>query len=417
MNRQITSCRFNVQLFNGTSTTTVSGFPVTVKVTSGSYALRPYYHTGSAYDEAITGKLRSQLGGYRFEAVLSWDRLIDSQPLLNFFNNIITTTSSDVIITFYPDNSDLATAEEVIINDIVWVANMESTIMRQPLSVSLIGKNIKSTIPQFYLLGTGNPPITTTTIPPATTTTTAGGTTTTTTAGGTTTTTTAGGTTTTTTAGTTTTTTAGVPAFDLGAAQYFSKAVDPCTGSPTGNANIWADTNDLATATRISGSSGSYVWSLGNVYVKIGSTYVEVQATTGNVLNTNTCGTTTTTTAGGTTTTTTAGTTTTTTAGTTTTTTAGTTTTTTAGYFEETYLHDGTQGGTPVPFTTEQLACSGRFTANSSTVYIVDNSFVYSNSGLTTPVSNGYYPWNIYIVRIGGGAGEIISIDLIDDVC
>ena len=150
MNRQIRQCRFNVALDNGSSVTDVSGFPVDVSVTSGSYTYRPYYHTGQAFDEAITGRLRSQLGGYRFEAVLSWDRLINSEPLLDLLNNAYTTTNSDVIITFFPDASDLSTSEEVIISDSVWAANLESTIVRQPLSVSLTGRNISSNIPDYF---------------------------------------------------------------------------------------------------------------------------------------------------------------------------------------------------------------------------------------------------------------------------
>lgn len=150
MNRQIRQCRFNVALDNGSSVTAVTGFPVDVSVTSGSYTYRPYYYTGQPFDEAITGRLRSQLGGYRFQAVLSWDRLINSEPLLDLLNNAFTTTNSDVVITFFPDASDLSTSEEIIISDSVWAANLESTIVRQPLSVSLSGRNISSNIPDYF---------------------------------------------------------------------------------------------------------------------------------------------------------------------------------------------------------------------------------------------------------------------------
>jgi hypothetical protein len=149
MNRQITQCRFNVVIDNGSSNTVVSGFPTNVNVYSGSYSYRPYYHTGSAYDEALNGRLRSQLGGYRFEAVLSWERLINSQPLLNLINNAYTNTTGEVRIYFHPDATNI-TNEEVVISDVVWTANLESTMVRQPLAISITGKNVSAIIPSFY---------------------------------------------------------------------------------------------------------------------------------------------------------------------------------------------------------------------------------------------------------------------------
>jgi hypothetical protein len=149
MNRQINQCTFNVVIDNGSSNTVVSGFPKNINVYSGSYRYIPYYYTGNAYDEAITGRLRSQLGGYRFEATLEWDRLLNSQPLLDLLNNAYTTNAGEVRIYFHPDATNTAN-EEVVISDTVWSANLESTIVRQPLSISLVGKNISATIPSFY---------------------------------------------------------------------------------------------------------------------------------------------------------------------------------------------------------------------------------------------------------------------------
>jgi hypothetical protein len=150
MNKQITQCRFNVAIDDGVNTNVVSGFPKDINVFSGSYSYRPYYHTGQPYDEAINGRLRSQLGGYRFEATLVWDRLLNSQPLLDLLNNAYTTGTGEVRITFFPDATNTTVSEEVVIADTVWAANLESTIVRQPLSVSLIGKNVSATIPIFY---------------------------------------------------------------------------------------------------------------------------------------------------------------------------------------------------------------------------------------------------------------------------
>lgn len=152
MNRQIKNCRFNVYINNGSSNTNVSGFPTNVNIYSGSYTYSPYYYTGSAYDEALNGSLRSQLGGYRFQAVLNWDRLINTTPLLNLINNAYTTGTGEVNIEFYPDASNTAVFERVIIDNVTWQSTIDGTMIRQPLSISLIGKEVKASIPSFYTI-------------------------------------------------------------------------------------------------------------------------------------------------------------------------------------------------------------------------------------------------------------------------
>jgi hypothetical protein len=82
--------------------------------------------------------------------MLSWDRLLNSQPLLDLLNNGYTNTNADVEITFFPDASDTNTGQEVVISDTVWAANLESTIVRQPLTISLIGRNVSNTIPSAF---------------------------------------------------------------------------------------------------------------------------------------------------------------------------------------------------------------------------------------------------------------------------
>jgi hypothetical protein len=152
MNRRIQHCRFNVVSFNGTTTNAINGFPTNVNVYSGSYAYRPYYYTGSAFDEALNGSLRSQLGGYRFEAVLSWDRLINSTPLLAVLNNAYTTTNAEITVQFFPDASNTTVFENVIISDSVWTSTIDGQHVRQPLSITLTGKEIRSQIPAFYMI-------------------------------------------------------------------------------------------------------------------------------------------------------------------------------------------------------------------------------------------------------------------------
>ena len=150
MNRQISQCSFNVVTFDGTNTTAINGFPVTVNTYSGAYTYRPYFHTGSAFDEAITGTLRSQLGGYRFEASLSWERLLNSAPLLTMINKAYTNTNAEVIIRFHPDATNTSVFENVVIEDVVWDSQLQGTIVRQPISVRLKGKEVRPTIPTFY---------------------------------------------------------------------------------------------------------------------------------------------------------------------------------------------------------------------------------------------------------------------------
>jgi hypothetical protein len=139
-----------VVTFDGTNTTAINGFPVTVNTYSGAYTYRPYFHTGSAFDEAITGTLRSQLGGYRFEASLSWERLLNSAPLLTMINQAYTTTNAEVTIQFHPDATNTSVFENVVIEDVVWDSQLQGTIVRQPISVRLKGKEVRPTIPTFY---------------------------------------------------------------------------------------------------------------------------------------------------------------------------------------------------------------------------------------------------------------------------
>ncbi len=152
MNRQITNCKFNVYINDGSTNTVISGFPLDVRVFGGAYTYKPYYYTGAAFDEALDGSLRSQLGGYRFEASLQWERLTNAQPLLQVINNAYTTGNGEVVIDFYPDSTNTAVFESVIITDVSWQSSIDATMIRQPLSISLIGKKVKPTIPSFYII-------------------------------------------------------------------------------------------------------------------------------------------------------------------------------------------------------------------------------------------------------------------------
>lgn len=149
MNRQIRACTFNVLIDDGSNLNVVNGFPVNVNTYSGSYTYRPYYHTGNPYDEAITGRLRSQLGGYRFEVTLSWERLIDQDPLISVLNNAFTSTNGEVVIQFHPDNTN-SYFENVVVEDVVLDSQMTGTVMRQPIMVRLMGRDVRADVPNFY---------------------------------------------------------------------------------------------------------------------------------------------------------------------------------------------------------------------------------------------------------------------------
>lgn len=160
MNRQITQCSFNAFVQNDTNVATITGFPVTINVFSGQYSYSPYFYTGSAFDEAINGKLRSQLGGYRFEASLNWERLTNSDPFMTLVNNsfyndelpLSENISGELVVQFYPDASNSNVVENVVISDVSIDASIDGTMVRQPISISLTGKEVKKSIPDSFML-------------------------------------------------------------------------------------------------------------------------------------------------------------------------------------------------------------------------------------------------------------------------
>jgi hypothetical protein len=223
MNKQITKAKFDVKVDNGATNASFQGFPKEVELYSGGYEWKPYYYGGQATDQALSGKLRSFLGGYRIEGRLNWERLANTQNLANVVNkavvgtqklfwvtnpdssytsNIIaispvvavddyfkgmkadfnganartitnyysngqvrlnaSVTTSDIEtmniyalanmtprVYIYPDTTN-SRNEEIVLTDTAWSFNLESTIIRQPLSVDFRGTNVETTIPAFY---------------------------------------------------------------------------------------------------------------------------------------------------------------------------------------------------------------------------------------------------------------------------
>jgi hypothetical protein len=224
MNKQITKAKFDVKVDNGATNASFQSFPKEVELYSGGYEWKPYYYGGQPTDQALSGKLRSFLGGYRIEGRLNWERLTNTQNLANVVNkavvgtrklfyttnpadnytsktnfqvldapaindalngmqidfnganlrNITDYVSNKTIIVdapvtisdtdtvniyalanmtprvyIYPDTTN-SRNEEIVLTDTAWSFSMESTIMRQPLSVDFRGTNVETTIPVFY---------------------------------------------------------------------------------------------------------------------------------------------------------------------------------------------------------------------------------------------------------------------------
>jgi hypothetical protein len=225
VNKQITQAKFDVKVDNGATQASFQGYPKDVDVYSGGYEWKPYYYGGQATDQALSGKKRSFLGGYRIEGRLNWERLLNTQNLgdvvnksvvgteklfwatvpdasyasntniglsgtpavsgyfqgmaIDFngadrriitnyngsnsqvtLNSAVTVGNTAVVNVYalanmtpltyiYPDASNTRN-EEIVLTDTAWSFNIESTVIRQPLSVEFSGTNVESTIPSYY---------------------------------------------------------------------------------------------------------------------------------------------------------------------------------------------------------------------------------------------------------------------------
>jgi hypothetical protein len=63
--------------------------------------------------------------------------------------NIYALANMTPRVYIYPDTTN-SRNEEIVLTDTAWSFSMESTIMRQPLSVDFRGTNVETTIPAFY---------------------------------------------------------------------------------------------------------------------------------------------------------------------------------------------------------------------------------------------------------------------------
>lgn len=149
LSKQITRCSF--EIFQSDGTTNAIGYPKQVEVYSGSFTWRPYFLSGKPFDEALSGRLRTQLGGYRLEVTLNWEKLQNTSNLLNIVNDARVSTFRPRI-AFAQNVSALTTNYNVVLSDVSWQTSLESTIVRQPLSVTFVGQDVLDEIPDDFTL-------------------------------------------------------------------------------------------------------------------------------------------------------------------------------------------------------------------------------------------------------------------------
>lgn len=146
LSRQIKVCAIDVLDESGSSVSSKKN----VEVFSGSISWRPYFYGGQAFKEALSGKLISDLGGYRPFVTLNWERLTNTSNLRNIVNDAVTASGNRRVCVIYPDASNTTFKINTVIEDVAWEARIDSTIISQPISVSFAGQNVEPSIPVGY---------------------------------------------------------------------------------------------------------------------------------------------------------------------------------------------------------------------------------------------------------------------------
>lgn len=146
LTKQITACQIDIKQSDGT--TSVSGYPKRVELYSGSITFRPYFLSGNAFDEALSGRLRTQLGGYRAGIQLAWEKLTNTANLANIVKDAKVSTYRPRV-TFAPNAAAPTQNFNVIISDVSYSATIEATITRQPISVGFESQDVFAEIPDY----------------------------------------------------------------------------------------------------------------------------------------------------------------------------------------------------------------------------------------------------------------------------
>lgn len=146
--KQISQVHFeNSNFVNGDENT---GQRYTIDVSDYGIQIDPEFYTGSAFDRALSGKLRQNLRGLRPSVTLSYDQSLQASRMRDLFNDIITAfvTNNVDSITFYPDASQ-ADNFEVVLDDASYGTQYTNTVGVFSPSLSLVSLNEITTIPAY----------------------------------------------------------------------------------------------------------------------------------------------------------------------------------------------------------------------------------------------------------------------------
>lgn len=148
MDKQVESVHFeNSNFTNGDENT---GQRYTIDIQDYNIDIDPEFYTGSAFDKALSGKLRQNLRGLRPSVELRYDRSLQSTRMRNLFNDIVTAfvTNNVDSITFYPDASK-ADNFEVVLDAGSYRTQYSNTIGRFTPSLTLVSLNEITSIPSY----------------------------------------------------------------------------------------------------------------------------------------------------------------------------------------------------------------------------------------------------------------------------
>jgi hypothetical protein len=146
LSKQITACQ--ITIYESDGSTPASGYPKRVELYSGSVTVKPYFYSGTSFDEALSGKLRTQLGGFRPTVQLGWERLLNTANLANIVKDAVTTSFRPRIF-FAPNASEISNGFNVILTDVTWSASIQSQITTQPINVEFRGQEVLPNIPGY----------------------------------------------------------------------------------------------------------------------------------------------------------------------------------------------------------------------------------------------------------------------------
>lgn len=146
LSKQITACQ--ITIYEADGSTPASGYPKRVELYSGSVTVKPYFYSGTSFDEALSGKLRTQLGGFRPTVQLGWERLLNTANLANIVKDAVTTSFRPRIF-FAPNASEISNGFNVILTDVTWSASIQSQITTQPINVEFQGQEVLPNIPGY----------------------------------------------------------------------------------------------------------------------------------------------------------------------------------------------------------------------------------------------------------------------------